>query len=194
MTGTAVVTGSAGRVADVAQAFERRGVTVVPLVRGEKLAASGVAQARGPLEYYVQLPDDVASPGSTRAGALAALFGRGLMSRFSEVEFLLPQLASNCAVILVTGETVDDLLATEYPHAPTCLLELLADAITVDRAPTPVRTTVLSHWHSADRIAEIALASGPGRGAAVAGFASRAPEMSFDDWRLACLSTNGPEV
>jgi hypothetical protein len=194
MTGTAVVTGSAARVDDVAQAIERRGVTALRIDRGEDLLRAGEALAAGSLEYYIQLPGDVPSPRTTRAGAVAALFGRGLMSRFEEVEVLLPKLAPHCGVVLVTGETIDDLCSLDYPHAPTCVLEMLAEAIETDMSPAPVRTTVVSHCHSAERIADIALASGPNRASVVAGFAARAPEMSFDDWRLACLTTTGPEA
>jgi hypothetical protein len=193
MTSTAVVTGSAARVDDVARAIERRGVSVLPMVRGEPLFQAGALVADGSLDYYVQLPGDVPSPRTTKASALWSLFGCGLLPRFGEVEVLLPKLAAHCAVVLVTGETVEDLSSLEYPHAPTCLLEMLADAIETDLAPAPVRTTVVSHWHSADRIAEIALASGPQRVARVANFAAQAPEMNFDDWRLACLSLTGPE-
>ncbi len=197
MTATAVVTGSTDRIEDVAEAMERRGITTLAIRRGDDRALVGAAMATGSVEYYVQLPDDVRSPGATRSSAVGALLSRGLMSRFCEVDAMLPMLAPRCAVVLVTGETVDDLpvaSSVEYPHAPTCVLEMLADAIVTDMSPSAVRATVVSHQHSADQIAAIALATGPLRAAMVAGFADRAPEMAFDDWRLACLSTTGPEV
>ncbi len=186
MTVTAVVTGSPARVDDVAQALERRGVTVLRICRGDDL--SGVAGlVDRSLAYYVQLPGDVPSPSTTRAGALRALFS-GVMGRFGELE-----LADRCAVVLVTGEIVDDLSSLEYPHAPTCVLEMLADAIETDRAPSQVRATVVSHRQSADEIAGVALAGGPERAESMAGYAALAPDMSYDDWRLACLSRTGPE-
>ncbi|MDQ6618061.1 MAG: hypothetical protein M3083_25775 [Actinomycetota bacterium] len=194
MSATAVVTGSAGRVAEVAEAIERRGISVLRMDRAKDLAQAGEAVGARSVDYYVQLPDDVASPNTTKAGALAALFGGGLMSRVCEVDVMLPKLAPQCAVVLVTGETVEDLSTPEYPHAPTCVLEMLANAIVTDLSPSVVRTTVVSHRHSPDRIADIALATGPQRAALMAGYAAQAPEMSYDDWRLACLTTTGPEV
>jgi hypothetical protein len=197
MTATAVVTGSPARVDDVTRAMERRGISVLGVHRGDDLGQAARAVAAGSLGYFVQLPDDVPSPHLTRSRALAALLGSGLASRFCEVDALMGKMAPTCAVVLVTGETVDDLSgpeSVEYPHAPTCVLEMLAEAIVSDMAPSAVRATVVSHRHSADQIAAIALATGPERAAMVAGYAERVPEMSFDDWRLACLSTTGPEA
>ena len=194
LTATAVVTGSADRVDDVTRAFERRGITVLPIDRDADAARMGGALGAGSVEYYVQLPGDVPSPSTSRTSALAALFGQGLISRFGEVEALLPKLAPVCAVVLVTGEIVDDGSSTEYPHAPTCLLEMLAEAIVADLAPSVARTTVVSHRQSADQIADIALASGPEGPDSMARYASLAPDMSYDDWRLACLSRSGPEA
>lgn len=194
MTATAVVTGSAARVDDVTQAFERRGVTVLGIDRGADVAPAASVLEAGSVAYYVQLPGDVPSPSTSRTNALAALFGQGLIPRFGEVEQLLPKLAAVCAVVLVTGEIVDDLSSLDYPHAPTCLLEMLAETIEADLVPSVARVTVVSHRHSADQIADIALASGPERAASMAGYASLAPDMSYDDWRLACLSRSGPEA
>jgi hypothetical protein len=194
MTSTAVVTGSAARVDDVAQAMERRGVMVVRIDRAEDPGPVAAAIADGSVAYLVQLPGDVPSPRTTRVAALSDLFRRGVMSRFREIDALLPKLATNGAVVLVTGETVEELASDEYPHAPTCLLEMLADAIVADMAPAVVRATVVSHCHSADEIAEAALACGPQHDEVMAGFATRAPEMSYDDWRLAYLCRAGSAV
>jgi hypothetical protein len=191
MTATAVVTGSAARVDDVAQAIEDRGIVAFRIDRSSDVAHAGAALASGSLEYYIQLPDDVPSPQSTTAGALAAL-SAGLMRRFTEVDMLLPKLAPHCSVVLVTGETVEDLPWMDYPHGPTCLLEMLAAAIVTDLSPAVVRTTVVSHEHSAARIADLAVANGAGRATVTADYASRAPEMPYDDWKLACLSASGP--
>jgi hypothetical protein len=192
MTATAVVTGSAARVDDVARAIEDRGVRVLRIDRDGDAVATGADLLPGSVEYYVQLPDDVVSPRTTRAGALGALLGAGIMGRFREVDTLLPKLAPDCAVVLVTGETVEDLSSLEYPHAPTCVLEMLADAMVTDLAPSRIRATVVSHEQSAQRIAAIALATGPKRAAVGAGYAAQAPDMSYDDWKLACLSAAGP--
>ncbi len=194
MAATAVVTGSPARVDDVAAAIEGRGISVLRIDRETDLIEAGAAVAAGSLDYYIQLPGDVPSPQSTTASALAALLGGGLMKRFCEVDTLLPKLAPNCAVVLVTGETVAELSAVDYPHAPTCMLEMLAEAITTDLSPSVVRTTVVSHEHSAERIADIALANGPARASFTAGLAAQAPEMHYDDWKLACLTGAGPEA
>ena len=194
MAATAVVTGSPGRVDDVAQAIQGRGINVVRIDRNADLDGAGADVAARSVDYYVQLPGDVPSPRSTTASALAALLGGGLMKRFAEVDMLLPKLAPHCAVVLVTGETVAELSAVDYPHAPTCMLEMLADAITTDLAPSVVHTTVVSHEQSAEQIADIAVANGPARATVTSGFAARAPEMRYDDWKLACLSGAGPEA
>jgi len=194
MTAIAVVTGSAARVEDVAQAMQRRGVTVVRIDRAEDPAPRATALADASVDYLVQLPGDVPGPRATRVGALSTLFGQGLMRRFGEIEALLPKLAAHAAVVLVTGDTVDDQSGDDYPHAPTCLLEMLADAVVADVSPAVVRATVVSHCHSADQIADAAFARGPQHDELVAGFASRAPEMGYDDWRLAYLCTAGSEA
>lgn len=188
MTATALVTGSAARVDDVARAIERRGVTVRRIDRDGPSPLAGEAFATEALDYYVQLPGEVPSPNSTEPGAVAALFGLGLMSRFGEVESLLSKLAPRSAVVLVTGETVGEPTSPAYPHAPTCLLEMLAEAIVAQLSPSSVRARVVSHRHSADEIADIALANGPERDEFMTSYASLAPEMSYDDWRLALLT------
>jgi hypothetical protein len=194
MTAMAVISGSAARVEDVASAMQRRGLTVVRLDRADDPVAAVAAISPGSVDYFVQLPDDVPSPSTTRVGALSSLFRHGLMRRFGEIEALLPTLASHAAVVLVTGETVVDLASDEYPHAPTCLLEMLAEAVVADLSPSAVQCTVISHCHSADQIADAAMAHGPRRQELVSGFATQAPEMSYDDWRLAYLCDVGLEA
>ena len=194
MTATAVVTGSPKRVEEVSRAFAGRGVSVQCIDCDGDLAGTASGFPARSVDYSVQLPGDVPSPGSTQSRAVAALLDSGLLRRFREAETLLPALAPRCAVVLVTGETVSDLPGGGYPHGPTCVLEMLADAIATDMSPEWVSTTVLSHEQSADRIADIALATGPDRGRVTADFADRGPEMRYDDWKLACMTAAGPEV
>lgn len=194
MTATAVVTGSSKRVEEVSRAFASRGISVQGIDCDGDLERTATRLPARSVDYYVQLPGDVPSPGSTKSRAVAALLDSGLLRRFREAEALLPALAPRCAVVLVTGETVSDLPGGGYPHGPTCVLEMLADAIATDMSPEWVSTTVVGHEQSADGIADIALATGPDRGRVTADFAARGPEMRYDDWKLACMTAAGPEV
>lgn len=193
MTATAVVTGSPARVDDVAQAIARRGVTALRIDRGDEPARAGAAVAEASVDHCVQLPGDVPSPSSTKTSALAALFGRGLMGRFGEVDVLLPKLAPGCAVVLVAGETVDDL---------SSLISACSDVPARD-AGRRNRDRLVAVGRAGHRRAPPPV-SGPDRRYRAglrpqwAELVERAPDvepdMSCDDWRLACLSATGPEA
>src|SRR5579862_778235 len=139
---TAFVTGSPGRVGDVARALAAAGFDVLH-AEGAEQVRDVLARAGSPaLDAYVQLPVDVEAGEATVTGQMAALLEQGIVARFRTAGAVLPSLAPGASVVLVPGNLPPTLTAPDDHDARMALLRVLAHALRADRAPDHVSVTV----------------------------------------------------
>jgi len=184
---TVVVTGSPDRVEAVSAALRRRGCEVVPVHDRDALVDECASLGPGSVDAYVQLPVDVPSSGDSVIVRLQRFLAGGLLARFDAVSAVIGTLRPNASVVFVAGNLPTELTAPDDRRARIALLRVLAQAVTADCAPSPVRTVVLEHTHSPDEIAAIAVDPST-RPRVLVDAAERYPEMSYVDWRLEVLS------
>lgn len=188
MKPTALVTGSAERVAQVCSALTSLGCDALAVDDPEQLGSVCASLGPAAIDHYVQLPVDVPSPGGTVVSRLRAFLAGGLLARYDAVTTILPTMRPNASVVLVAGNLPAELTAPDDRHARIALLRVLAQAIIADTAPVPVRTAVVEYSRTADQIAEITIDPAANRLRVISEVADTYPEMSYDDWRLAVLS------
>ena len=184
---TVLVTGSTERVAAVSAALRARGCEVIPVDDRDELVEVCASRGPGSVDSYVQLPVDVPSSGDSVVLRLQRFLADGLLARFEAVSAVLGTLRPNASVVFVAGNLPAELTAPDDRRARIALLRVLAQAVTADSAPSPVRTVVLEHTHSPDEIAAIAV-DPSSRPKVITDAAERYPEMSYVDWRLEVLS------
>lgn len=186
MAKTALVTGSPGRVREVARALGAAGFEVLEAEDAEQVR-DVVGQAGSPaVDAYVQLPVDVEAVEATVTGQMSALLEQGIVARFRTAGAVLPLLAPGARVVLVPGNLPPTLTAPDDHDARMALLRVLAHALRADRAPDHVSVTVASGQHGADALAQLA-GGGSVPHPPLPDYASMWPEMSYDEWRLAVL-------
>jgi hypothetical protein len=193
MTRTALVSGSAERVAAVGAALAKCDCEVVAADDPDALIEVCASLGRNALDHYVQLPVDLPSEGNTVVARLQAFLAAGLLARFQAMSSVLPILRPNASVVLVAGNLPADITAPDDRQSRISLLRVLARAVLADMSPVTVRTVVVDHLQSPDRIAEIALDPTGTRLRVIANLADRYPDMSYDDWRLEVLNLTAIE-
>ena len=190
---TALVTGSAERVAEIGDALEKAGFDVTR-TGGQAVEIDAACRdiPAGSLHCYVQLPRQTPVSGPTLVGRIHEFLSEGLLKRFESAEVILPLLAPDACVVLVAGNipggaTPDD------RHARIDLLRVLARAILADCDKTDVRAVVVGTERSAEEIADIALNRGDERRRRQAQVAALSPEMPYEDWQREFLTLTADE-
>jgi hypothetical protein len=192
---TALVTGSAERVGPVVDALQAAGASAVGVSELDRLDAELAAIPAGSLDCYIQLPLTLRPGGATVVSRVTDFLESGLLRRFHLVQAVLPALANDGRVLLVTGHTPVDASAPDDQAARIAFLDVLAHAIRADRAPAKVRVRVLDHRQPAAEIARLALTGEPvQRPTAERRAAERETELSYQDWRTEILGLATVEV
>ena len=190
---TALVTGSAERVAEVSDALEQVGYAVTQAGgQPRDIQRACAALAPGSLDCYVQLPRQTPVSGPTLVERIHEFLSEGLLKRFETAGMVLPLLAPDACVVLVAGNipggaTPDD------RHARIDLLRVLARAVLADCAKGDVRAVVVGTERSAEEIADIAVHRGDERHRREAHLASLSPEMTYEDWQREFLTLTADE-
>lgn len=190
---TALVTGSAERVAEIGDALEKVGYTVTR-TGGEPAEIDAACRdiQPGELHCYVQLPRQTPVSGPTLVERIHEFLSQGLLKRFESAGKVLPLLASDACVVLVAGNipggaTPDD------RHARIDLLRVLARAMLADCDKSDVRAVVVGTERSAEEIADIVLNRGDERRRRQAQVAALSPEMPYEDWQREFLTLTADE-
>lgn len=192
MGDTALVTGSALRVDDVAGALEEAGFSVVRVPEPGDVAEACAGIPPGTLACYVQLPKETKVDAPSLIGRVRQFLAEGLLARFESASTAVPCLAKDGCVILVAGNlpgasTPDD------RHARIDLLRVLARAVLAECDGTDVRAVVVGNDRSPADIADIVLRRGDQAGKKAAEVAALPGELNYADWQREFLSLTTEE-
>lgn len=192
MPRTALVTGSPSRVADVAEALERVGLTVTRAEDAYKLTEACAGFEPESLSCYVQLPRDVALSGPNLVARVRNFLAEGLLSRFEAAYTVLPLLSPQATVVLVAGHLPHESETPDDRRARVDLLRVLARAILADRREGQVRAIVVGFERTPAQIADIALL-GHDRRIRQSEVDSLSHDMNWADWQREMLSLTGDD-
>jgi hypothetical protein len=192
MGDTALVTGSAARVEEVAAAMERAGFSVVRAPETSDLAGVCAGIDPGSVACYVQLPKETKVDAPSLIGRVRQFLAEGLLARFEAAATVVPTLAKDGCVVLVAGNlpgasTPDD------RHARIDLLRVLARAVLAECEGSDVRAVVVGTNRSADDIADIALRRGDESAKKAAEVAALPGELNYADWQREFLTLTTEE-
>ena len=192
MGDTALVTGSAARVDEVAGALEQAGFRVTKVPEPGDLAASCAGIDAGSLACYVQLPKETKVDAPSLIGRVRQFLAEGLLARFEGASTVVPLMAKDGCVVLVAGNlpgasTPDD------RHARIDLLRVLARAVLAECEGSDVRAVVVGNERSPADIADIALRRGDERSKKAAEVAALPGELNYADWQREFLSLTTEE-
>jgi len=98
---SALVTGSAARVEDVAGALEDAGYSVLRVPEPGNVADACAGIEPGTLACYVQLPKETAVDAPSLIGRVQQFLTSGLLARFDQAASVVPCLAKDGCVVLV---------------------------------------------------------------------------------------------
>jgi hypothetical protein len=189
-----LVTGSRGRLADVAPALEEAGLAATPVDQDEDLAKLCAALGPSSVDGYLQLPVEIRPRGDTSLDRVRELLEQGLLSRFEAMRVVLPTLTQEAAVVLVSGNLLTTEPIPDDQRARIALLRVLAHCVIADAGEVRPWVTVVDHRRSSADIAAIVRDRGEHRLRMVADFAKQNPDMSYDDWKLAILTLSTGEI
>ncbi|HLF41451.1 MAG TPA: hypothetical protein VI854_08255 [Acidimicrobiia bacterium] len=192
MEGTALVTGSSTRVAEVGDALERVGYTVTRVGEGDDVATALASIAPRSLSCYVQLPRNTDVKGETLVERVSEFLRAGLLHRFEVMSQVIPLLGPEASVVLVAGN-VPGAATPDDRHARIDLLRVLARAVLAECAGGEVRAVVVGYDRSADDIADIAFHRGDDTNLRKAALASLDPDLPYADWQREFLSLSTTE-
>lgn len=195
MTTRVLISGAKPLAEAVEAALRQAGADVVVSEDVGRVAEAVAGLEPGSVEAYVQLPVTLATRGETVVARVRQFLSEGLLSRFEAVEAVLPALAPDARVLLVSGTTSRD--AGELPddrRARLALLEVLAHAVRADGSPSRVRVHTVSSGLGAEELAAVALGRARPQSSAVADLQARESEMTYEDWRTEVLGLATVEV
>lgn len=182
MARTALVTGSAGRVAEVGDALEQVGYEVTRIPGPLEGPGAFDGMAPGSINCYVQLPQETTVSGDTLVERVREFLAFGLLSRFEAASAALRLLGTDSTVLLVTGN-LPGAATPDDRHARIDLLRVLARAILAECGEGDVRAVVVGNHRSADDIAQIALNRGDEGRRRTAEVAAISPDLPYADWQ-----------
>ncbi|MGH3116191.1 MAG: hypothetical protein ACRDQ2_03610 [Gaiellales bacterium] len=188
MERSALVTGSPGRVGDVAIALKEVGFDVTEAGGGERLAEVAGGLGSGSVDTYVQLPWDAETSAVSAIEQVHEFLTGGLLARFRMARDMLPLLRPGASVVLVAGHRPALAQTPDDRHARKSLLRVLARTIEADTADAGVSTVVVGDQCSSAQIAEIALHRGPDQRRRLSEYAGHRDELSFADWQREILA------
>jgi hypothetical protein len=180
---TALITGWAERVGEVAAAFEDAGFTVMPVTDHEKVAEVCASLPPGSVDCYVQLPGRIATRGDTVVERVRNFLTDGLIRRFEAAAAIAPTLASDACVLLVSGNHPAESGAPDDQRARLSLLRVLAHSLLVERGGTRMRVTIVDHRRSAADLVTLAQSPGDRPIRLMAELKEIDPDLDYDDWR-----------
>jgi hypothetical protein len=127
-----------------------------PLIITDLAALPGEAGIDA-LDFYIQLPVTIHPDGDTAVARVGSFLSAGLLARFSAVDRVLPVLAPGATVVLVSGNTPDELSLPDDQQSRLALLHLLAHATRAELATRHVEVKVVSSQRSDQEIVHYAL-------------------------------------
>lgn len=192
MTSTALVTGSPDRAAGVSQLFRDAGLETVTMSDHNEVSE---AQLPSRVDCYVQLPVTVRPEGETAVARIRSFLLAGLIARFDAIERLLPVLAPESTVVLVSGNLPAESSLPDDQQSRLALLHVLGHATQAELADRGVRVEVVSSRRSDRQIVDYALSGGHDPDAMLRERRT-APrwDKRYEDWRVEVMGMVGVEI
>lgn len=186
-----LLSGSADRAQRLAQLLKDAGADAVIIT--DPTALPGEPSSDG-VDFYIQLPVTIHPAGDTAVARVGSFLSAGLLARFSAVDRVLPVLAPGATVVLVSGNTPDELSLPDDQQSRLALLHLLAHATRAELATKHVTVKVVSSRRSDQEIVHYAL--GGDEDAQI----QRNPQersgaaTAYQDWRTEVMGLVGIDI
>lgn len=191
MSHIGLLSGSADRVKRLSQLLRDAGAD--PVIITDPAALPGDSASDG-LDFYIQLPVTIHPDGDTAVARVGSFLSSGLLARFSAVDRVLPVLAPGATVVLVSGNTPDEMSLPDDQHSRLALLHLLAHAARAELAAKHVEVRVVSSQRTDEEIVQCALGgdrdSHPPRDSQERASAATA----YQDWRTEVMGLVGIDI
>jgi hypothetical protein len=152
-----LLSGSADRAQRISRLLRDAGAD--PVVITDPAGLPG-EPGHGGLDFYIQLPVTIRPDGDTAVARVGSFLSAGLLARFSAVDRVLPVLAPGATMVLVSGNTPDEVSLPDDQHSRLALLHLLAHAARAELATKHVEVKVISSRRSDQEIVHYALGGG----------------------------------
>jgi hypothetical protein len=152
-----LLSGSADRAQRLAELLRDAGAD--PVIITDPAALPGELASDG-VDFYIQLPITIHPDGDTAVARVGSFLSAGLLARFRAVDRVLPVLAPGATVVLVSGNTPDEMSLPDDQHSRLALLHLLAHAARAELATKHVEVKVVSSRRSDQEIVHYALGGG----------------------------------
>jgi hypothetical protein len=183
-----LLSGSADRAHRLSDLLRDAGAE--PVVITDPAALPGEVSSDS-VDFYIQLPITIHPEGDTAVARVGSFLSAGLLARFRAVDRVLPVLAPGATVVLVSGNTPDEMSLPDDQHSRLALLHLLAYAARAELATKHVEVKVVSSQRSDQEIVHYALGGGDE--------AQSHPDMqdraraatAYQDWRTEVMGLVG---
>ncbi len=192
MGDTALVTGAAAHVDDVGGGLEEAGYKVIRVPEPGDMAGVCAGMEPGSLDCYVQLPKETPVDAPDLIGRVRQFLAAGLLSRFDPAATVVPGLAKDGCVVLVTGN-LPGAATADNRCARIDLLRVLGRAVLAECEGSEVRAVVVATDRSPAEIADIARRRGDQAGRKAAEVAALPGELNYADWQREYLSLTSEE-
>jgi hypothetical protein len=183
-----LLSGSADRAHRLSDLLRDAGAE--PVVITDPAALPGEVSSDS-VDFYIQLPITIHPEGDTAVARVGSFLSAGLLARFRAVDRVLPVLAPGATVVLVSGNTPDEMSLPDDQHSRLALLHLLAYAARAELATKHVEVKVVSSQRSDQEIVHYARGGGDE--------AQSHPDMqdraraatAYQDWRTEVMGLVG---
>ncbi len=191
MSSIGLLSGSADRARRLSELLKDAGAD--PVIITDPAALPGEPGGDG-FDFYIQLPVTIRPDGHTAVARVGSFLTSGLLARFSAVNRVLPVLAPGATVVLVSGNTPDEMSLPDDQRSHLALLHLLAHATRAELATRHVEVKVVSSQRSDQEIAHYALGGDDGT------HPHRNPQerasvaTAYQDWRTEIMGLVGIDI
>ncbi|MDQ3761261.1 MAG: hypothetical protein M3460_06035 [Actinomycetota bacterium] len=188
MSPTGVLSGSADRAQRLSRLL--RDVGADPVVITDLAALPGETGSNG-LDFYIQLPVTIHPDGQTAVARVGSFLSAGLLARFRAVDRVLPVLAPGATMVLVSGNTPDEVSLPDDQRSRLALLHLLAHAARAELATRHVDVRVVSSQRGDQEIVRYALGGGDNTQAQHGSQERSSEATAYQDWRTEMMGLVG---
>lgn len=186
MTSTGLLSGSADRAQRLCELLKQAGADPVAVTDPAEPVPEG-------LDFYIQLPVTIHLEGDTAVARVGSFLSAGLLARFRAVERVLPVLRRGATVVLVSGNTPDEVSLPDDQGSRLALLHLLAHATRAELATRQVQVRVVSSQRSDQEIVQYALGGGDTQSERESQERSSAA-TAYQDWRTEVMGLVGLDI
>lgn len=191
MSSIGLLTGSADRTQRLSELLKDAGADAVVIT--DPAALSGVPDGES-FDFYIQLPVTIRAEGHTAVARVGSFLAAGLLARFSAVDRILPVLAPGATVVLVSGNTPEEMSLPDDQRSRLALLHLLAHATRAELATKHVEVKVVSSQRSDQEIVHYALGGDNGTHPHRNPRERASTATAYQDWRTEVMGLVGIDI